>query len=67
MKLLYDNSYRSYGKWNETKPEASKEIPSLSKLLELMNDLDNNCELLIVLDIDPETNKIIFGRYNGDY
>lgn len=65
MKILYDDSYRTYGVWE--KPNPKKEISSLSKLSKLFNKLDERGDMLIVLAVDKEKDEIIFGRYDGDY
>ena len=65
MKMLYDDSYRTYGVWEKPNPKA--EISSLSKLSKLFNKLDERGDMLIVLEVNKEKDEIIFGRYDGDY
>ena len=63
MKILYDDSYRSWGKWENT--ETIREITSLKELSDLMEEVYDN--MLIVLDINTETNEILLGRFDGNY
>lgn len=63
MKVWYDDSYRSWGKWKET--ETKREITSLNELSDLMEEVYDN--MLIVLDVNTETNEILLGRFDGNY
>lgn len=63
MKVWYDDSYRSWGKWEET--ETKREITSLDELSALKEEVYDN--MLIVLDVNPETNEILLGRFDANY
>lgn len=63
MKVWYDDSYRSWGKWGDT--ETKREITSLSELSDLMEEVYDN--MLIVLDVNTETNEILLGRFDANY
>ena len=66
MKVWYDDSYRTWGVWEET--ETKKEITSLSELSDLIKDLSCACDnMLIVLDVSTETNEILLGRFDANY
>jgi len=65
MKMLYDESYRTYGVWEKPNPKA--EISSLSELSKLMDKLDERGDMLIVLEVNKEKDEIVFGKYDGDY
>ena len=66
MKIWYDDSYCTWGVWEET--ETKREITSLKELSDLLHDLSCACdEMLVVLDINTETNEILLGRFDANY
>lgn len=65
MKFMYDNQYRSFGRWNKEKKE--KEV-SLSELANIYNELENTTlDSLLIDGIDLENQIIHLVRYDTDY